>query len=261
MYQKTISRDLTATGPDPGFISAVRAVYRSAMDILLLGEIRDETTGLLARSIAESGHSVYTTTHAKSALGVIDRFTSPAIGIPRDVLATPDIVKLLAFQALLPTTCKFCGKTPSNFAHAHELKGDKLSTHQAYFSRIERLYGIDAEKFILRDPAGCEHCKKQDLPELNGYSGRTVVYEMVELDEIMLGHILKADNLKLYKHWRSLSHNSGKVNYEDENLIGKDAMECAILKASKGLIDPREIEPRFMDFKSVEIKRNSTKSI
>jgi general secretion pathway protein E len=253
-YQRTITRDLAASGPDPSFMAAVRALYRSAMDVLYLGEIRDAETGLVARSVAESGHSVYTTTHARSALGIVDRFASQAVGIPRDVLATPDILKLLVFQALLPKTCPHCGKSPDDYAHAFSIKGDALGQHKKYFDRLYDLYGIDPGQFRMRDERGCEHCIKPELFELNGLNGRTVVCEMVEPDEQMLSYIVDTKNIELINYWRSLASRS----YEDENLIGKTTMECAIYKASQGIVDPREIEPRFMRFETVEAKRKNS---
>jgi len=251
MYQKTITRDLSATGEDPAFVSAVRAIYRSALDVLLLGEIRDYQTGLLARSVGESGHSVYTTTHARSALGVLDRFASPAIGIPRDVLASPGIMKLMVYQALLPVTCPHCGLSQSDYAHSKGFSGAKLTEHQRYFDRIERLYRIDSDKFKLRNEDGCEHCIKPDLPELNGFAGRTVVSEMLEPDARMLDLIMSGNTVELHRYWRSMASS----NYESDDLTGKNTMECAIWKASKGTIDPREIEGRFMAFETVELQR------
>jgi type II secretory ATPase GspE/PulE/Tfp pilus assembly ATPase PilB-like protein len=252
MYQKTVTRDLTS-GEDDAFKSAVAAIYRSALDVLLLGEIRDPITGMIARQVAESGHSVYTTTHAKGALGIIDRFASPAIGMPREVLATPDILKLLAYQALLPTTCPHCAMRPDEYAAAHALTGERLGAHHAYFERLERLYGVKPEKFRLRNEQGCDHCRKADLPELNGFSGRTVVSEMIEPDDDMLKLIMVGNNVELMRYWRSLASPS----FEDDNLTGKTAMECAILKSSKGIIDPRDIEPRFMSFETAEQKRKA----
>lgn len=257
MYQKTVTRDLQATGEDPAFISAVRAIFRSALDVLLLGEIRDQTTGLLARQVAESGHTVYTTTHAKGALGVIDRFASPAIGIPREVLATPDILKVLVYQALLPVSCPHCSKSPDDFARHMTLHGAELESHKHYFDRIERLYDLDTTRFRLRDPQGCPHCRKDDLPELNGFNGRTVVSEMIEPDENMLGFILRGDNVELTRYWRSLA----TKRFDDDNLVGKTAMECGVFKAAQGIIDPREIEPRFMAFETVEAKRKLMKEL
>lgn len=262
-YQKTITRDVGAVD-DTAFHSATRALYRSALDVLYLGEVRDRETCLVARQVTESGHSVYTTTHARSALGITDRFKSPAIGMPKDVLATPGILKLLVYQALLPKNCPHCAKSPSEYSHAFKLAGAALESHHRYFDRLERLYGISRDVYRMRDQNGCPMCQKPELPGLNGFAGRTVVSEMVEPDEQMLEFILSEDNIGRDRYWRSLA----TPRFDDTNLVGKTTMECAVFKAVRGAgeegamygnIDPREIEPRFMSFETVEAKRELQK--
>lgn len=250
-YQKTVARDLLKAGSDEAFLSAARAIYRSALDVMYLGEVRDTETGGIARQVVESGHTVYTTTHARSALGIIDRFVSPQIGIPRDVLGAPDILKLLVFQALLPVNCPHCCKSVSEFEQIHSLKGKELEANKHYWGRVESLYGLERERFRLHDPRGCPKCRKEGLPELNGFDGRTVVCEMVEPDDEMIGLILDGRSLALQQYWRSLSNNT----FDSGDLTGKTAMECAIYKASQGQIDPMEIEARFSAFETVEAKR------
>ncbi|MNT27545.1 hypothetical protein D3C72_1631820 [compost metagenome] len=71
----------------------------------------------------------------------------------------------------------------------------------------------------------------------------------------MLELVYKGDDYGLISLWRSLSDKK----YDSDNLAGKTALECAIYKASQGLIDPREIEPEFASFQSIE--RNQRKSI
>lgn len=252
-YQKTVARDLLKTGPDEAFLSAARAIYRSALDVMYLGEVRDTETGGIARQVVESGHTVYTTTHARSALGIVDRFVSPQIGIPRDVLGAPDILKLLVFQALLPVNCPHCSVSTEDHIHLQGVKGLDLQQHHLYWDRVERLYGIGRDKYRLRDPSGCSHCRKDGLPELNGLQGRTVVCEMVEPDEDMVGLILEGKSLALQQYWRSLSNG----DFASEDLTGKTAMECSVFKAAQGLIDPREIESRFSAFETIEAKKKS----
>jgi type II secretory ATPase GspE/PulE/Tfp pilus assembly ATPase PilB-like protein len=252
-YQKTVSRDLTSIGVDPSFVAATRALFRSAMDVLYLGEIRDMQTGMVARSVVESGHSVYTTTHARSALGIVDRFASPEIGIPRTVLATPDILKLLVYQALLKRNCPHCCMDPSTYAREFKLVGADLNDHHTYFERLHRLFNIEPDQFRMRNHHGCPMCRKTDTPELDGFAGRTVVAEMVEPDEQMLEYILVGNNIELNRYWRSLASPS----FTDSNLVGKNTMECAIFKAAQGTIDPRVIEPRFMRFETLERKLKS----
>lgn len=250
-YQKTITEILMTPGRHDAMDDVTRALYRSAMDALFLGEVRDVETGLIARQVTESGHSVFTTTHAKGGLGIIDRFASPAVGIPREVLATPEFLKLLVYQALLPTTCPHCGKSPDHYASELNLSGSRLDKHKEYFDRLYRLYGVEPESFRLRDPHGCEKCRRSEVPEINGFGGRTVVSEIIEPDEQMLEFMLVGNNIELNRYWRSLASR----DFTDPNLIGKTAMECAVYKAAKGLIDPRQIEPRFMSFETVEAKK------
>jgi type II secretory ATPase GspE/PulE/Tfp pilus assembly ATPase PilB-like protein len=250
-YQKSIARDLHSTSDDKAFIAASRALYRSALDVLLLGEIRDRDTGGVARQVLESGHSVYTTTHARSALGIIDRLSSPQVDVPRTVLGAPDILKLLVYQSLLPVNCPHCSKTPSDWISSFGLTGAKADQIHRYFDVIERIYGLNRDRFKMRDHRGCSHCRNDDIPELNGFSGRTVVCEMIEPTDDMLELILAGRSLELHRLWRS--HADGRFDTED--LTGKTAMECAIYKAQQGLIDPREIEPRFQAFATIEAKQ------
>jgi general secretion pathway protein E len=250
-YQKTVTRDLSSTGSDSAFASAARAIYRSALDVLYLGEIRDCDTGLIARQVVESGHSVYTTIHARDSLGIVERMSSPAIGIPRDVLGSPGILKLLVYQSLLPRNCPHCSMEPDVYASEFDLSGPELNAHQTYWDRIERLYGHDRSKFRMHNERGCIHCRKPELSELNGLHGRTVVCEVVEPDDEMLRLISESKNLELRRYWRS----TASERFDDPDMTGKTAMECAIYKAIHGEIDPREIEPRFMDFETVEAMR------
>lgn len=255
-YQKTLSRVLTQAEADPAFLSAARALYRSALDVLYLGEVRDTETGGIARQVVESGHTVYTTTHARSGLGIIERLTSPQINIPREVLGAPGIIKLLIFQALLPVNCEHCAVSPTDAVGAFKITGEAAEHHEEYWSRVERLFHLDRDKFRLRNPDGCPHCRKDGIPELNGFSGRTVVCEMIEPDEEMGRLILKGDTAGLHAYWRGLS--DGK--YDSLDMTGKNAMESAIYKAAQGLIDMREVEDRFEAFETIEVKLNMARA-
>lgn len=250
-YQKTITRDVFASGTDPGFLAATRGLYRSALDAFLLGEIRDPETGLVMRQVVESGHSVYTTIHARSALGIVERLVSPAIGVPRDVLASPGILKLLVYQALLPVTCPHCARTVEKHAEATCETDEQFALHEEYFARIKRLYGLGASNFRLRNPDGCPQCVKPDLPELNGFAGRTVVAEMIEPDDEILSYILEGRALDLQRAWRARAN----LDFHMPDMDGRTAMESAIYKAGQGIIDPRQIEPRFESFETVERRR------
>lgn len=254
-HQKTVTRDLQSTGVDAGFLSAARAVYRSALDVLYLGEIRDTDTGGLARQVVQSGHTVFTTIHADSGLGIIPRLVSPQINVPREVLGAPNMVKLLVYQALLPVLCHHCSTSPDEALKDPDfgITGAAVAEHHEFWARVERLYGVERGRYRIRHPHGCEHCRKEDLPDLNGLNGRTVVCEMIEPNEEMQAMIHEGRTRDLYNYWRSLSDGV----FDSTDLTGKTAMECAIYKATEGLIDMREIEERFESFETIEVREKS----
>ena len=248
VHQKTILQNLMKTGDNAAFASAVRGIFRSAMDKVLIGEIRDQETGMLARAITESGHSSFTTTHAANALGVFFKYASPQIGIPLEVLAAPGNVRLNVFQSLLPSLCD-CKHTLDQHLDDLPITGREATQH--YFDRIERLYRLPRERFRLRSPRGCPKCQDSDLPMFTGLAGRTLAMEMVEPDVNICELLQNNDRMGLSRYWRSLA----SPNFDDAMLAGKTAMECALFKAQLGQIDPRDVELHFESFETVEYQR------
>jgi twitching motility protein PilT len=55
------------------FASALNAVFREDVDVILVGEMRDPETIKTAVTAAETGHLVYSTLHTNSASQTIDR--------------------------------------------------------------------------------------------------------------------------------------------------------------------------------------------
>ena len=257
VYQKTIIRDLLKSdgGADAAYSAGVRALFRSALDAFLLGEVRDPESARVARAVLESGHSLFTTTHASNVMGIFSKFASPQVGIPLEVLATPGNVRLNVYQTLLPKTCPHCAKSPDEYIQAFSLKGSELNDFQAYTARVERLYDFDSANLRMRDSRGCPKCFNAEVEALNGFSGRTVTAEMIEPDENICELLMTGNQVSLHRYWRELSNNI----YDDPDLTGKTAMEVAVYKASCGIIDPREIELKFESFGSIEHKRTSAR--
>lgn len=253
VYQKTIIRDLVQTGEgsNSSFAAGVRALFRSALDVFMLGEIRDPEGARVARAVLESGHSVFTTTHAPSALGIFSKFVSPQVGIPVDVLATPGNIRLNVYQALLPKNCPHCALSPADYILEFKPDSVAINEHHHYMDRFERLYQFDSNKLKLRNANGCPHCINKDLSALTGFSGRTIACEMVEPDENICEFLLAGNHVQLFRYWRELSNNK----FDDPDFTGKTAMESAIYKASCGEVDPREIELQFESFAAIEHKR------
>jgi len=136
------------------FVNGIRSILRQDPDIIMVGEIRDEDTAVIALRAAMTGHQVYSTLHTNSALGVISRLLD--IGIKSDVLAG-NIIGVIG-QRLVRRLCRYCKE-------AHQ------ATH---FEK--KLMASGTEDFILYKAKGCQHCDYQ------GHIGRIVLMEVLRID-------------------------------------------------------------------------------
>lgn len=252
--QITIRRSLT--GDDSAAYTAIlRTIRRSAPNDVMLGEIRDIQTGEAMQDLATSGTNLYSTVHAQSPWQIPERLYSQSIGVPNDLLASPGVLKLLVYQALLPRLCEHCAQPLTSLATQGGL--DAIGTHRdaaywiVYIERIKRIYtDIDTNAIKVRNLRGCAHCRNKEIPELNGYKGREVVLEMLEpsVDRHVLRCIMNKDMIGLQEHLEALD----RTPINDPDMTNKTILECAMYKALQGKLDPRDIEVRTSSFEIVE---------
>ena len=144
------------------FGEGVRSLMRQDPDIVLVGEIRDQDTAEMALRAAMTGHQVFSTLHANSALRAIPRLLD--LGVKPEVLAG-NLVGIVA-QRLVRTLCPDC-KVPG--------EADEIEA---------KLLGIGRDATLYR-PLGCEACS------YTGYRGRAALIEIVRwnaaLDELLAG--------------------------------------------------------------------------
>lgn len=142
--------------PKMDFANGIRSMMRQDPDIILVGEIRDHETAEMAFRAAMTGHQVFSTLHANSAVLAIARLLD--LGIPASVM-TGNLIGVIA-QRLVRLLCPHC-KEP----------------HEA--GQAERsLLSVAADvPLTLYRPAGCERCKGQ------GYKGRTSITELLRFDK------------------------------------------------------------------------------
>ncbi|MDP4090507.1 MAG: GspE/PulE family protein, partial [Bacillota bacterium] len=86
------------------FASGLRSVLRQDPDIIMVGEIRDEETALIALRAAITGHLVLSTLHTNSAVGTINRLVE--MGVKRYLLT--DALKAVISQRLIRKICERC---------------------------------------------------------------------------------------------------------------------------------------------------------
>ncbi|BFM05110.1 GspE/PulE family protein [Halioxenophilus aromaticivorans] len=136
------------------FASGIRSLMRQDPDIILVGEVRDESTAEMALRAAMTGHQVFTTLHTNSALGAIPRLVD--IGVKPEIMAG-NIIGILG-QRLIRTLCKHC-------------KQEKVSED------YENIILGQSQSVTLHEAVGCDHCNN------TGYKGRVSVLEVLKFDE------------------------------------------------------------------------------
>ena len=251
--QNTVGRSLDAEPQHP-FDAKLRTIKRSAMNDLLIGEVRDHETGRAFMDLAGSGASVYTTTHTGSALMIPERLASDFIGVSRDFLATPGVLKLLVYQTLLPRLCPDCalpievlwrGGHPRGGHPSDEHPHDERPAWRAWADEFGRVFDVDPGRLRVRDPAGCPACNRPGLDRLalSGRTGRTVVAEMFEPaeDAVLLDCIRRRENPALMRHLAGLP----RTPAGDSDMTGKPVSLCAVYKALQGEIDARVLARQF----------------
>ncbi|MFA9441569.1 GspE/PulE family protein [Uliginosibacterium sp. sgz301328] len=138
------------------FANGIRSMMRQDPDVVLVGEIRDQETAVMAFRAAMTGHQVYSTLHTNSAIGVIPRLLD--LGILPDIMAG-NIIGVVA-QRLVRRLCPHCAQQRP--AQPFE----------------QKLLGTPSDKPppMLRDAVGCPRCDHQ------GYRGRMAVMELMRVD-------------------------------------------------------------------------------
>ncbi len=180
------------------FADAIKVAMRMDPDILMIGEVRDAKTAKLLQDSVQSGHQVFTTVHAQSALGIFERLVG--LGFERAVLTSPGFLSLLVYQVLAPINCPHCAITFHDYAN-REL--DILD--QELVARVKHaVAGDQIDNVKFRKEEGCDKCQK------TGFLGRTVIAEMIEADDKLLSlirtenyaeakvHLSKMDSPTLY---------------------------------------------------------------
>ncbi len=138
------------------FARGLRSILRHDPDKIMVGEIRDPDTAMIAVQSALTGHLVFTTVHANNAFDVIGRFSHMGVDIYGFVSALNCVVS----QRLVRLICTHC-KQETTFATDY----------------LERS-GLDPASYSGRtwyEGAGCDHCNG------TGYRGRAAIMEYLDM--------------------------------------------------------------------------------
>jgi general secretion pathway protein E len=200
-----------------GFSAGMWASLRSDPNVIVLGEIRTERIAELAMEVIGSGHAVWSTIHAGSALGIMDRLID--LKVPIADLTRPDLKGGLIYQRLCGVMCKHCRKDLRS-----ALQGKRISHELA--KGVLRLFELPPEEIHIRGD-GCDKCR-------GGLTGRTVVAETVEITPGLLLLMRDGKREEMRRHWVTPVTEGG--------MGGLPVLHHALAKVGAGICDINEVE-------------------
>jgi MSHA biogenesis protein MshE len=198
---------------DLSFGRVLRSALRQDPDIILVGEMRDQTTAEIGLRAAMTGHMVLSTLHTNDALSTPIRLLD--MGVPRYMVAMS--LRLVLAQRLVRVVCAACAQPYRPDPNEREwLRGE---------------IGERLERIELRRGAGCPRCNA------TGYTGRTGVFEALEMTQRvveaansddpsdflraardqMAGETLKRDALRLVAEGRTTVEEAMRISTQLED--------------------------------------------
>jgi general secretion pathway protein E len=208
------------------FVRAIRDALRLDPDVMMIGEVRDPASAVLAVQAAITGHLAFTTVHTNSCIDSLVRLYT-LIGSHREggsvdpsmYLANPQTIAGLCYQTLVPLLCAECRQP---------LRGNEQRLPRDVYDRLKAIGLLDFPVH-LRGP-GCSACRT-DGARVTGIFGRTVVAETACTDAEYLARFNRHDIAGAQEHWI-------------QELAGRPIMAHATEKVARGLVDPVLMEQR-----------------
>ena len=197
------------------FSEAITAMMRLDPDVIMIGEVRDGGSLKASVDAAMTGHQVWTSVHATTAIGIIKRLITVSSedegGVEKDLICDSSIISSLMAQRLVKKVCAHCSVPLTQ----HKDFDQKL------IKRLNDVFGEDLSGIRLRNEIGCSHCFK-------GNSGRTVVAEIINTDQKFMD-LIKVSNYEAEQYWLKV-------------LNGIPMMAHGLIKIKRGLVDPYDLE-------------------
>ncbi len=211
-YINGINQSQIRADIDFTFAKGLRAILRQDPNIVMVGEIRDNETAELVIHAALTGHLVFSTLHTNDAIGAIPRLMDMKV----EPFLLSSTLNLVMAQRLVRKICQSCKqeiKLPDNLQKSidEDLKGMPAE-------RMKQFGG----KLVFYTSKGCAECNE------TGYVGRTVLSEIIEVDQELRDLVSKGfDNVVISDKLKEKNHVS--------------LFQDGVLKALSGLTTIEEV--------------------
>jgi len=152
------------------FEKGLAAIVRQDPDVIMVGEIRSSDAANMAINAALTGHLVFSTLHTNDAAGAIPRLRNLMV----EKTLIPPALSLVIAQRLVRNLCPYCKE---KYVLSPEMK-----------EAIEQALSLISPKAKITPPStietaykpkGCEKCFG------TGYKGRTGIFEMFAVDDVI----------------------------------------------------------------------------
>jgi type IV pilus assembly protein PilB len=172
------------------FARGLRSILRHDPDKIMVGEIRDQETAVIAINSALTGHLVFTTIHANNTTDVIGRFINMGVEPYNFVSA----LNCIMAQRLVRVICVKCKKKVS------------------YSPEVLTKSGLDLKEWAnvpVYEGAGCLECSG------SGFRGRSAISELLDLSDSIRGMII---NRRPTSEIKRTAHEEGLTSLRDSGL-------------------------------------------
>ena len=191
------------------YVEALAAALRSDPDTLMVGEIRTLAAAELTVRGALSGHNVWTTLHANSAMAALTRLLD--LGVEAFKLKEETLMRGLVSMRLFKKLCPHCREQLKN----HPERGA--------YKRMMDMYGeLGVNQAFIRG-SGCEHCKG------TGTVGRIKAGEIIITNSEFLRLVLAGNTDEAVRYWL-------------EEMNGRTLKEAAAALVLQGIVGVDEME-------------------
>ena len=208
-HQMPVTNAMNEEQRDEAYTEALAAALRSDPDTLMVGEIRTLAAAQLTVRGALSGHNVWTTLHANSAMAALTRLLD--MGIESFKLKEETLMRGLVSMRLFKKVCPHCR--------------ERLADHpeNPAYKRVMSAFGeIGLNQVFVRGP-GCDKCNG------TGTMGRIKAGEIIVTNGEFLSLALAGKTDDAVKYWL-------------EEMDGRTLKEAATELMLSGVISIDELE-------------------
>ncbi len=138
------------------FAYSLRSVLRQDPDVILIGEMRDTETAVIAHQASLTGHLVFSSLHTNDAVSSVVRLKN--MDVPNYMIASA--LNGIVAQRLVRTICTECKES-------YRPAAEELDRYGALLAGTTKLYR----------GAGCDCCNG------SGYSGRMGIFEVLSVND------------------------------------------------------------------------------